>query len=153
MQFTEHGKQLWLQLEMAGLKAMFEGDDHMQKKLNRAREKQAELDGLGMDYPTISEFMDWINAGDVIGSSLAIQNRQLAHYQQRLQDLSAGRIRGDVIVGKNGGGKKAAFKWLDTRITELQKSIATGGFGVCTNLSNYHHHLTQLKKRALEATV
>lgn len=151
MPFTAQGKRLWLQLEMDGLKAMFKGHDYMQKHLNRTREKQAELDGLGLDYPTVSEYMDWINAGDVIGSSLAIQNRELAHYQQQLQDLSAGRIRGDVIVGKNCGGKKAAFKWLDARITELQKSIATGGFGVCTNISNYHHHLNQLKKRALEA--
>lgn len=151
MQFTEQGKQLWQQLEIAGLKAIFKDSHYMTKYLVEAESLQNVLNQKGLGYPTIGEFMDQINAGEAMGYTLATQQHHLEEYRKDLEDLLAGRIRGDKIVGRGRGGKKAAIQWLNAKITELNLSITVSGIGKTVNISNYTSHLWKIHKQVSAA--
>lgn len=143
MQFTEQGKLLWQQLEIAGLKAMFKGSDYLLiRDLDKAASAQATLCARAVDYPTLSEFMEQVNAGIEKGSSLSAQQNNLARLRERLQGLETGQVTARQVLGP-GGTKKAARRWLNLKIARLEASIAAGGFdGV--NISNYCYLLGSL---------
>lgn len=150
MQLTEQGRELWQQIEMDGLMALLNYCPHLTKVLNKASELQTTLSKQGVSYPTLSEHMDLINSGERQGFSLNYQKEHLLSHQQDLADLLAGRIRGDKIVGRNCGGKKAAVKWLNKQIDILEKSVNTGGIGLFLNVSNYNYYMRQAQQELAE---
>lgn len=136
-------KLLWQQAELAGLRTLFRGNAEVITALNVITYVQSRLTTLGVDYPTLSEFVARVNAGEHDGGRVLTLLTIKAEYCFQLNQLNEGRINWQRVVER--GGHNAAVDWLNQKITHLDVSIATGGLGDMVNITNYHRYLQNLE--------
>lgn len=143
MKTIEQNRLLWQQIELNGLRRMFRGNPEAITALNAITDCQCRLTALGVDYPTLGEYVARVNAGELKGGRIETLLATKAEYRFQLRQLHEGRIDWQRVVEK--GGHDAAVNWLNQKISQLDKSIATGGLGEMVNITNYLQHLQSLE--------